>query len=89
MSKVEKTTGLLHELQAILPNFSPFTFYKAFIRPNLDNRDIIHDQVYNESFHQKLESIQYNAALTITRSIKDKKTLSRTRLRISSKMALV
>ena len=30
---------------------------------------IIYDQAYKESFHQKLESIQYNAALAITGAI--------------------
>ena len=29
-------------------------------------RDIICDQHYNDTFHQKLESIQYNVALAIT-----------------------
>ena len=31
---------------------------------------IICDQVYNLSFHQKLESIQYNASLTLTGAIR-------------------
>ena len=34
--------------------------------PHLDYGDIIYDRAYNELFHQKLESIQYNAALAIT-----------------------
>ena len=62
MGKVEKTTGLLRKLQAILPNFSLVTFYKPFIRSHLNNRDIIYDQVHNESFHQKLFR-QYNTML--------------------------
>lgn len=62
MGEVEKTTGLLRKLQAILPNFSLVAFYKAFIRSHLDNRDIIYDQVHNESFHQKLFR-QYNIML--------------------------
>ena len=32
--------------------------------------DIIYDQAYNLSFHQKLESIQYNAALVLTGAIR-------------------
>ena len=36
------------------------TIYKAFVRPNLDNADILYDQAYNALFHQKLEKIQYN-----------------------------
>ena len=42
----------------------------TFIRPHLDYGDIIYDQAYNLSFHQKLESIQYNAALAITGTIR-------------------
>ena len=45
-----------------------------------------------KSFHQKLESIQYNAALAITGAIRGTsraKLLSRTRLRISPRTTLV
>ena len=42
------------------------TIYKSFIRPQLDYGDIIYDQTYNASFHQKLELLQYNACLAIT-----------------------
>ena len=35
--------------------------YKPFVRPHLDCGDAIFDDAYNESFHQKAESIQYNA----------------------------
>ena len=44
--------------------------YKYFIRLHVDYGDIIYDQAYNLSFHQKLESIQYNAALALTLAIK-------------------
>ena len=47
------------------------TIYKSFIRPHLDYGDVIYDQNYNNSFHQKLESLQYNAALAITNAIRD------------------
>ena len=46
------------------------TIYKSFIRPPLNYGDIIYDQAYNVSFHQKLDSIQYNAALAITGAIR-------------------
>ena len=45
------------------------TIYKSYVRPYLDYDDVIYDQQYN-FFHQKLESIQYNAALAITGAIK-------------------
>ena len=41
-----------------------------FIRSHLDYVDVIYDQLYNNSFHQKLESIQYNAALAIAGAIR-------------------
>ena len=40
--------------------------YKAFVRPQLHYGDIIYDQAHNVSFHQKLDSLQYNACLAIT-----------------------
>ena len=39
-------------------------------RPYLDYGDVIYDQRYNNSFHQELESIQYNATLAITGAIR-------------------
>ena len=63
-NKTSKTIGLLQRLQnkpALL------TIYKCFLRPHLNYGDIIYDQVYNLSFHQKLVLIQYNAALTLTK----------------------
>ena len=44
--------------------------YKAFVRPHLDYGNIIYDQAQNASFHQKLESLQYNACLAITEAIR-------------------
>ena len=69
LNKVSKTIGLLRKLQKILPRLPLITIYKSFISPDLSYRDIIYDQVYNISFHQKIESIQYNAALVITGAI--------------------
>ena len=33
--------------------------------------DVIYDQSYNDSFHDKLECYQYKAALVMTRAIKE------------------
>ena len=63
---INKTIGLLHKLQNILPRLALITIYKTFIRPHLSYGDIIYDQVYNASLHQKLELLQYNAYLAIT-----------------------
>ena len=69
-TKVSKSIALLRKLQTILPRPTLLTIYKAFIRPHLDYGDTIYDHPYNDSFHQKLESIQYNAALAITGAIR-------------------
>ena len=69
-SKINKTIELLRKLQNILPRESLITIYKTFIKPHLDYADIIYDRAYNSSFHQNIESIQYNAALAITGAIR-------------------
>ena len=69
-NKVNKTIGLLRKLHNTLSRLPLLTIYKSFIRPHLDYGDIIYNQAYNVSFHQKLESIQYNSALAITSSIR-------------------
>ena len=37
---------------------------------NLDYGDILYDQTFNNFFHEKFESVQYNAALAITSAIR-------------------
>ena len=66
LTKVNKTIWLLRELQNTLPRPSLLTNYKSSIRPHLDYGDIVYDQAYSASFQQKVESIQYNAAVAIT-----------------------
>ena len=70
LNNVNKTIGLLRKLQNILPRSTLLTTYKSFIRPHLDYGDIIYNQAYNVSFHQKLELLQYNACLAITGAIR-------------------
>ena len=61
---------MLRKLQNILPRPALLTIHKCFIRPHLDYDDITYDQASNLSFLQKFESIQYNAALALTRAIR-------------------
>ena len=68
--KTNKTLYLLRKLQNLLPRVALITLYKSFIRPYLDYCDIIYEQAFNSSFHEKLESIQYNASLAITGAIR-------------------
>ena len=70
LNKVNKTIGLLRKLQNTLPRPSLLTIYKSSIRQYLDYGDTNHDQEYNASFQQKVESIQYNAAVAITGAIR-------------------
>ena len=69
-NKVNKTIGLLNKLQDTLPRTSLITIFKLFIRSHLDYGDIIYDRACNTSFHQNIESIQYNAALAIADAVR-------------------
>ena len=71
LKRISKTVGLLQKLQDIFPRTSLITIYKSFARPHLDYGEIIYDQTFNESFHQRIESIQYNAGSVITGVIRD------------------
>ena len=70
LSNVNKPIGLLRKLQPFLPRSSFLTIYKTFIRSNLGCADVVYNQSYKSSFHEKLESIQYNAALAVTGTIR-------------------
>ena len=54
----------------MLPRSALITIYKAFARLHIDYGDIIYDQAYNMSFHNKLESSQYNACFAIAGAIR-------------------
>ena len=73
-SNVNKTIGIIRKLQNVLPRSTLLTIYESFIRPHLDYGDIIYDKAVNESFHAKLESLQYNATLAITGAIRGSST---------------
>ena len=61
--------SIIKKLRHTLPRKSLLTIYKAFLRPHIDYGDVIYDQSSNESFCEKLESVQYKAALAITGAI--------------------
>ena len=69
-TKVNVTIGLIRKLQNILPRLALMTIFKAFVRPHLQYGDVIYDEAYRETFHQKLESIQYNACLALSGAIR-------------------
>ena len=70
LKKVIETVALFRKFQNILLRSELLTIYKCFVRTHLDYGEIIYDQVFNNSFHQKIESLQYNAVLAITGAIR-------------------
>ena len=73
-SNVNKTIVIIRKLPNVLLRSARLTIYESFIRPHLDYGDIIYDKAFNESFHAKLESLQYKATLAITGAIKGSST---------------
>ena len=70
LKKVTKSVNILRKLNLTLPRSSLLIIYKSFIRPHLDYGDIVYDQPNNSPLSEKIESLQYNAALAITGAIK-------------------
>ena len=69
-TKVNRTIEMMRKLQNVLPRPALMTIYKAFARSHLDYGDVIYNEAHNEIFDQKLESIQYNACLALSRTIR-------------------
>ena len=57
-------------MNLLLPRSSLLTIYKSFVRPHLDYGDVNYDQPNNSRLSDKIESVQYNAALAITGTIR-------------------
>ena len=70
IKKVVKGISVIKKLNVSLPRSSLLRIYKSFIRPHLDYGDVIYDQPNNNRLSEKIESIQYNAALAVTGAIK-------------------
>ena len=70
LSKTNKSIGLLRKLENLPPREALIIIYKAFVRPHLDNADLLFDQAFNASSHEKLESIRYDTCLALTGTIK-------------------
>ena len=62
--KVNKTIALLQKSLKALPGSVLMTMDKAFVRLHLDY-GVIYEEAYNETFHQNLQSIQYNSCITL------------------------
>ena len=69
-AKVKKAVGFLRKLRNILLSTTLITIYKAFIRPHLDYGDVLYDQTFNNSFNEKMESVQYIECLALTAAMR-------------------
>ena len=58
--------GVIKTLSSDLPLDALYRIFNSFVRPNMDYGAIIYDKPTNESFKNKIESIQY---ITITETI--------------------
>ena len=67
---VNKLTNTLRKLYNYMPYDSLVTIYKYLIRSHLDYAHVIFDKHSNATFSNRIESVQYNAALAITRTIR-------------------
>ena len=70
IDKASKGISVIRKLRYQVPRDSLVSLYKCFIRSILEYGDVIYDQPSNSSFSNKIESIQYNAALAITGAIR-------------------
>ena len=84
--KINKTVGLLCNLQNLPPRTALIKIYQVLVRPHLDYVDVLYDQVFNLFFQQKLQFIQHRACLTITGAIwgASREDLPRARVRITA-----
>ena len=51
---------MLQKLQKTPLRLVLITMYKALVRPHLDYGNMVCSEAYNKTFHEKLESAQYN-----------------------------
>ena len=70
INKCNKSIGIMKKLSLTLSRNSLLTIYKTFGKPILDYADIIRHKPLTECFKEKLEVVQYNAALVITGAFK-------------------
>ena len=70
VTKANKGIAVIKNLQIKIPRNLSLIIYKSFIRPYLNYADIINNQPNNNSFKNKLERNQYNAALATTGAIR-------------------
>ena len=54
----------------MLPREALLAIHKSFICPHFDYGGVIYDQLYNHSFHTKLQTYPYKATFVMTGAVK-------------------
>ena len=70
IKKATKGVNVIRKINLLLPCSSLLTINKSFVKPHLDYCNVIYDQPNNSRLSDKIESVQYNAALAITGAIR-------------------
>ena len=70
IKKVTKRVKVKRKLNLLLACSSLLTISKSFARPHLDYGHIVYDQPKNSRLSDKIQTVQYNAALAITGAIR-------------------
>ena len=70
ISKANKGISHIKRLRYVMPRHVLINIYRAIVLPHLDYGDILYDNPGNSSFSDRLETVQYNAALAITGCIR-------------------
>ena len=63
--------GLIRKISVSLQIKAFLTIYKSFVRPHLDDGDVLYDKPHNQNFENKLEKVQYEVCLAKTRAMQD------------------
>ena len=65
IKKATKGVNVIRKMSLLLSCSSLLTICKSFFRPHLDFDDVSYDQANNSCLLDKIEIVQYNAALAI------------------------
>ena len=68
-SKCDKLIGIIKKLPISFLRNALLGIYKSFIRPHLENADIVYDKPNKGSFKNKIENVQYRSCIAITSAI--------------------
>ena len=71
IKKATKGVNVIRKMNLLLPRSSLLKIHKSFVWSHLDYGDVIYVQPNNSRLSDKIESVQYNAALAITGAIRD------------------